>query len=72
MSTPKRFQRRISQILAGMEGVTCLIDDVLVYERTQTEHNQQLLAVLRKICDAGLTLNKDKYHTVKNEVCIPH
>ena len=42
MSAPKHLQRRINQILAGMEGVVCLIDNVLVYRRTQAEHNQRL------------------------------
>ena len=28
---PEHFQRRMSQLLAGMEGVMCLIDDILVY-----------------------------------------
>ena len=59
-SAPKHFQRRMNQILAGMNGVVCLIDDILVYGTTQAEHDQRLMTVLRKICDAGLTLNKDK------------
>ena len=59
-SAPEHFQRRMNQILAGMEGIVCLIDDILVYGRTQDEHDQRLLAVLKKIQDAGLTLNKDK------------
>ena len=59
-SAPEHFQRRMNQILAGMDGVVCLIDDILVYGTTQAEHDQRLMTVLRKIRDAGLTLNKDK------------
>ena len=59
-SAPEHFQRRMNQMLAGMDGVVCLIDDILVYGTTQAEHDQRLLKVLRKIRDAGLTLNKDK------------
>jgi len=30
-SAPEHFQRRMSDILQGLEGVVCLIDDILVY-----------------------------------------
>ena len=38
----------------------CLIDDIWVYGSTKAEHDHRLLAVLNKIGEAGLTLNKDK------------
>ena len=34
-SASEYFQKRMSEILQGIEGVVCLIDDVLVYGRTQ-------------------------------------
>ena len=54
------FQRKNSDILNGLRGVVCLISDVLVYGATQEEHDENLLAVLHKIQEAGLTLNKEK------------
>ena len=59
-STPEHFQRRMNEILANTEGAVCLIDDVLVYGSTQSEHDQCLLKVLKKLSEAGLTLNKEK------------
>ena len=47
-------------ILSGLKGVVCLIDDVLVYGATQEEHDKNLSAVLNRIQEAGLTLNKEK------------
>ena len=45
-SAPELFQRRMSRIL---DGVVCLIDDVLVFGKSQ-EHNARLLAVdLKKL-----------------------
>ena len=52
-STPEHFQRRMNEILANTEGAVCLIDDVLVYGSTQSEHDQCLLKVLRKLSEAG-------------------
>ena len=39
-SAPEVFQKRMSWILQGLEGVLCLIDDVLVFGRTEAEHMQ--------------------------------
>ena len=48
----------MNEILADTEGAVCLIDDILVYGKSQLEHDQYLLAVLKKLNKAGLTLNK--------------
>ena len=48
------------KILSGLKGVVCLIDDVLVHGVKQEEHDENLLTVLNRIQQAGLTLNKEK------------
>ena len=50
----------MSAWLGDLEGVVCLIDDVLIYGRNQEEHDERLLAYLSRIEEAGLTLNKEK------------
>jgi hypothetical protein len=37
-----------------------MMDDVLVYGRTQEEHNDRLRRVLQRIQESGMTLNPDK------------
>ena len=59
-SAPEHFQRRMNEILGDIEGAVCLIDDILIYGKTQSEHDQRLLSVLHRISKAGLTLNKEK------------
>ena len=59
-SAPEHFQRRINKMLTGLKGVIVHIDDVLVYGKTQGEHDDRLHAVLKRIESAGGTLNKDK------------
>ena len=46
----------------------CLIDDVLVHGTTQEEHDKNLLAVLSRIQDTSLTLNKDKCEFNKSSI----
>ena len=50
----------MSEILSGLEGVVCMMDDVLVHGRTQEEHDQRLDAALARISNAGVTLNAEK------------
>ena len=50
----------MNEILDGLEGVVCMMDDTLVHGRTQEEHDQRLQAVLQCLTSAGITLNKQK------------
>jgi len=38
-SAPQLFQRRMNSILEGLEGVLCLMDDVLVYGKDEAGHD---------------------------------
>ncbi len=68
-SAPELFQKRMSKILAGLEGMVCQMDDVLIFGANQAEHDLRLTAVLERLEKAGVTLNpqKCKFHqkTVK-------
>ncbi len=57
-SAPEHFQKRMSQMLEGLEGVLCHMDDILVFGVSQTEHDQRLFAVLKKLQKGGVTLNQ--------------
>ena len=59
-SAPEHFQRRMSDLLSDLDGVVCMIDDVLVHGRTVEEHDKHLVAVLHRLEQAGLTLNQEK------------
>ena len=59
-SAPEHFQKQMEAILAGQEGVLCHMDIVLIFVRTQQEHDTRLHAALQKIQAAGATLNLEK------------
>ena len=59
-SAPERFQRRMLTELEGLEGVICIMDDILVHGRTHTDHDKRLDAVLAKLTKARITLNPEK------------
>jgi hypothetical protein len=47
----------MQMILTGFEGVLCQMDDILVFGASQEEHDGRLENVMRKLCEAGVTLN---------------
>jgi len=59
-SAPEHFQRCMTNILVGIPGIVCHIDDVLIFGKTQKEHDERLRAVLQAIQKAGMTLNREK------------
>lgn len=52
-SAPEHFQKRMEKMLAGLEGVVCLMDDVLVFSQNVRGHDARLDAVLRRIQSSG-------------------
>ena len=67
-SAPEHFQRRMSEILVDLPGVMCQMDDILVFEKTQSEHDQHLEAVLRLIEEANVTLSPQKCEFSKTKL----
>ena len=58
----------MSDILSDLEGVICIMDDVLIHGQTEEEHDQRLDNVLQRMKEVGMTLNKDKCHFSQNQV----
>lgn len=67
-SAAEIFQNRIRQALQGLEGVENISDDILVHGRTQEEHDQRLRAVLQRLREKNITLNRDKCRFNKRSV----
>ena len=59
-SGSEKFQKSMSQILEGLDGVECNIDDILIYGRSQEEHDERLEAVLNRLSNANVTFNAQK------------
>ncbi|XP_064469661.1 uncharacterized protein K02A2.6-like [Ornithodoros turicata] len=48
-SAPAIFQKIMDGILKGLPGVICYLDDILITERTEEEHLQNLEKVLKRL-----------------------
>ena len=67
-SAPELFQRRMSAMLQGLQGVVCMMDDVLIFGKNHKEHDDHLEAVLKQLVAAGVTLNPEKCEFSKSEL----
>ena len=59
-SLPAIWQRTIDQILQGIPGVQCILDDMIVTGDSDQSHLDNLEKVLCRLNEFGLKLNKDK------------
>ena len=59
-SAPAIWQQAIDQVLQGVNGVHCYLDDILVTGRTMEEHLANLEEVLRRLKEYGLRANSEK------------
>lgn len=65
---PEIFQRVMSKILSGLEGVLCHMDDILVIGPDVETHDERVRSVLKKLQEAGMTLNKEKCKFLQTEI----
>ena len=54
------FQKLLDSVLAGMEGVFCYLDDILLYHKDKESHLKALEEVLKRLAGAGLSINLSK------------
>ncbi|XP_054281390.1 uncharacterized protein K02A2.6-like [Macrosteles quadrilineatus] len=59
-SAPEVFQECVNRTLKGQMNALAHMDDIIVWGKTQQEHDYFLEEVLTKLECAGFTLNKDK------------
>ena len=52
----------MNQILEGLPGVVCLIDDILIFGQDKKEHDRRLHDTLKRLQQAKVTLNPKKCH----------
>ncbi|KFD60690.1 hypothetical protein M514_27121 [Trichuris suis] len=65
---PALFQKTMEQILAGLEGVSVYIDDIIVSSSSHTEHLARLRAVFLRLRQCGVRVHKDKCRFLQSSV----
>ena len=65
-SASEIFQKAIQDLLSDIPGSMNISDDVVIFGKTQAEHDKALKAVFQKFDVSGITLNKKKCEFTKN------
>ena len=68
-SAPEIFQHHMNEVLSGLPGVLCHVNDILVYGKDTAEHESRLQATLQRIQSAGITLNEGKCSFYQSCIC---
>ena len=58
----------MSELLEGLDGVECQMDDIIVHGINQEKHYQSIDAFLNRLDSAGVTLNVEKCEFSKEEI----
>ena len=75
ISSGAAMQYAMERVLAGLNNNICLsyIDDILIYGKTEKEHDQNLNAVLKRLLDCGFKINGSKCTFRRTQVeCLGH
>ncbi|CAC5379593.1 unnamed protein product [Mytilus coruscus] len=67
-SAPAIWQRTIDQILQGLTGVQCILDDMVITGKNDREHLVNLEKVMKRLEMYNLSVNKDKCKFFKDEI----
>ena len=59
-SAPEKYQKIVKDVLRDCKGVANIADDLIVHGCGIEEHDKNLLAVLNRLRERGLTLNASK------------
>ena len=54
------YQYEIHRVIQGIEGAANISDDIIIYGRSQEEHDERLAKVMQRLERAGLTVNANK------------
>ena len=62
------FQEAIRELLTGLPGCKNISDDIIVFRKSQDEHDKNLRGVLQRFQENNLRLNKEKCQFSQTEI----
>ena len=69
-AAPATFQKLMIEVLGPLNWKEAIVylDDILIFAKTENEHNKRLERVFKRIKDANLKLSPDKCEYLKSEI----
>ena len=66
--SPNLWQRTMDEVLKGLTGVACYLDDILVTGGSREEHKANLEAVMQRLQERGLRLRREKCELFREKI----
>lgn len=67
-SAPSIFQEKMERMLAGLEGVFCYLDDILIGGKDENECKERLMLVLQRLNEHHVQINIEKCKFLESSV----
>ncbi|CAF5206197.1 unnamed protein product, partial [Rotaria magnacalcarata] len=67
-SAPSIFQKIMDQMLSGLEGTVCYLDDIIITGKNEIDHLNNLNKVFSRIKEYGFHINQGKCSFLQNSV----
>ena len=67
-SAPSIFQKLMDQMLAGLDGTVCYLDDIIVTGNNTANHLKNLRKVLERVKEYGFHINKNKCSFLQDSI----
>lgn len=67
-TAPMVFQRIMDKMIAGVNGVTAYLDDIIVTGRTEQEHTENLFELFKRIVEYGFRVKLEKCKFLERKI----
>jgi len=67
-SAPAIWQRAIDQVLDGLGGTSCILEDMIITGKDDQEHPDHLEEVLERLKEHGLRANREECEFVQKKI----
>ena len=69
-NAPATFQKLMDRVLSGLQGIELFVymDDIVIYGKSLEDHASKLRALLGRLKQAGLALQREKCHFLKKDI----
>ena len=62
------YNRKMDKILEGLDGIACIVDDIIVFGSLEKEHDKNLKNLLCRAREKGIKFNPEKAIIRQNQV----
>ena len=67
-SIAEHYNRRMAEAFEGLKGFRRVVDDIVIYDKDETDHVDHVRQFLQRCRDKGISLNREKWQLCQTRV----